>query len=789
MSLSSRVSHPCSRCAQPVDVVIYKSFVIDSDEALQTITSNRFHLVHCTRCGELRTFEADFLVTDQKRSMFVQVIERDDQVANMIDSMRSMLGDGVYARIVPARYALVEKVRLWSQGLDDAAIEVLKYILRLQLKDLEGKTKRYFERREGEDLVFSVVTPGQPLLATKLSMDLYRKMLGQLATSGIERGLEVDERLARRFLDGPPAAKAAPAPPAPPAAKAAPAPPAPPVPAAPPAPPAIISTHRYLDLPFAAEHFGPSNKATASLTCNAASIAVDVVSGMMKRQAGRFERQTLRAPFSTCGDLEVEAEETALGPRTIVRSPEGARVELEGAPIDLVRTGNLCAAVLAHPARGHECVAFLLGSPLVQVRLPAAPRAPFTASDGVVACAGDGCVHVFREVDGRVSSVTVPIPPAQRTDIALVAGRLCVIAVKHLVIIELTALPWGAAQRAVALDLAGVRWPGERLAEPARVVAAMPNSVVVNHPKLGRLTLSVLPGSPALARGGEVMIDDVREELLGIHKVYAWRAGSAAPCVTPLPGKIALAAPALPAIEPGPPATPTEAPVRAASSRGAAARVTALASRHGFVVSPLLLRVLEARERDPVLARWLDLIGLELGGPESMIEDWDADPSLLELSQRGNGDAHCLYIYPPWCREGREPPVVTFCHETNFLDFEALSFADFLERRLADTHADARVVALVRERLSLPPREVAPATPPGWLPLDESWSRAKPAAREQRLAMERSGDVLGAERAALHAYLLEGEERAAAREELRRMYAALGWGFALENLVRSGGEI
>ncbi len=391
-----------------------------------------------------------------------------------------------------------------------------------------------------------------------------------------------------------------------------------------------------------------------------------------------------------------------------MRSPEGARVELEGAPIDLVRTGNLCAAVLAHPARGPECVAFLLGSPLVQVRLPTAPRAPITASDGVAACAGDGCVHVFREVDGRVSSVTVPIPPAQRTDIALVAGRLCVIAVNQLVIIELTALPWGAAQRAVALDLVGVRWPGERLAEPARVVAAMPKSIAVNHPKLGRLTLSVLPGSPALVRGGEVMIDDVREELPGIHKVYAWRAGSAAPCVTPLPEKIALAAPVLPAIDPAPLATPVQAPANAAPSRGAAARVTALAERHGFVVSPLLVRVLEARERDPVLARWLDLLGLELGGPESMVEDWDADPSLLELSQRGNGDAHCLYIYPPWCREGREPPVVTFCHETNYLDFEALSFADFLERRLADTHADARVVALVRERLSLPPRAVAP---------------------------------------------------------------------------------
>ena len=62
MSLSARVTHPCGRCAQPVEVELHKSFVIDSEAALRTIIENRFHVLACARCGESRPFEVDFLV-------------------------------------------------------------------------------------------------------------------------------------------------------------------------------------------------------------------------------------------------------------------------------------------------------------------------------------------------------------------------------------------------------------------------------------------------------------------------------------------------------------------------------------------------------------------------------------------------------------------------------------------------------------------------------------------------------------------------------------------------------
>lgn len=201
MALSTNIQHPCTRCGQPVDAVLHQSYVIEDDAALRALLENRFHVLDCQSCGERRPFETDFLVTSRARDMFVQVVTRDERVAEMIEAMRSMLGPGVHARIVASRNDLVEKVRLWSLRLDDVAVEVLKHFLRIQLRDLEGKTTRYFERIEGEELLFSVLSPGQPTTVMKLPLQVYRNIQRELNTGTHAGELEVDERLARRLLD------------------------------------------------------------------------------------------------------------------------------------------------------------------------------------------------------------------------------------------------------------------------------------------------------------------------------------------------------------------------------------------------------------------------------------------------------------------------------------------------------------------------------------------------------------------------------------------------------------
>lgn len=202
MALSTPIQYPCPRCSEPVQAIMHQSYVIEDDEGLRAILEQRFHVLECAKCGERKHFEADFLVTNTARDVFLQVVTKDDQVAKMIEAMQSMLGgQRVHARIVANRNDLVEKVKLWHARLDDVAIEVLKHFLRIQIKDLEGKTSRYFERQEGEDLVFTVLTPGQAPRGMKLPIQVYRNIQRDLDTPRYGGDVEVDERLARRLLD------------------------------------------------------------------------------------------------------------------------------------------------------------------------------------------------------------------------------------------------------------------------------------------------------------------------------------------------------------------------------------------------------------------------------------------------------------------------------------------------------------------------------------------------------------------------------------------------------------
>lgn len=202
MGLSRNVQYDCPRCKDPIQTVMHHSYVIEDEEALRALYEQRFHVVTCPRCKETWHFEADFLVTNAARDMFVQVICKDDKVAEMRQTFEEMVGGkGFFVRIVANRSDMVEKVKIWKAGLDDVALEVLKHFLRIQIRDLEGKTNRYFEGLHEGEVVFSIREPGQPTKVMKIPMTVYENVQRDLGTRRYKLEMEVDERLARRLLD------------------------------------------------------------------------------------------------------------------------------------------------------------------------------------------------------------------------------------------------------------------------------------------------------------------------------------------------------------------------------------------------------------------------------------------------------------------------------------------------------------------------------------------------------------------------------------------------------------
>ena len=238
---------------------------------------------------------------------------------------------------------------------------------------------------------------------------------------------------------------------------------------------------------------------------------------------------------------------------------------------------------------------------------------------------------------------------------------------------------------------------------------------------------------------------------------------------------------ATPALEvPGPSVTLEEAPVasvRDTAAPGDAKRLEELATRHGFVVSELLAKLLHMRESDRTFRRWLVELGFDDINVRGLTADWNADPSLLAICGLDNGDEYALYVYPPWCQKGHEPPVVAFLHETNFVEFRARTFEAFfdveLQRRIDEEGADRALVSKIREQLQLPqtPRSVGEPFP--WLPTE----------REQPTEFKNLDETLDTERELLQAFLAQGADAPRVAHALGRIYRARGWTFALENIA------
>lgn len=200
MSLTARIRRPCPECQQPLDLEVHQSLVIEDEATLQSVLENRFHVLECP-CGARRPFEVDFVLTNQRRDLLLQVTLDDAHVAEMAEAFRQLLPDApVHARIVESRATAVEKLRLHTCGLDDVAMELVKQLVRAQLGDTEGRLQVLFERLDGEQLGLSVHAEGEPVRSVAIPKTAYANAVDTFGTPAWSACLEVNEGLASRIL-------------------------------------------------------------------------------------------------------------------------------------------------------------------------------------------------------------------------------------------------------------------------------------------------------------------------------------------------------------------------------------------------------------------------------------------------------------------------------------------------------------------------------------------------------------------------------------------------------------
>lgn len=166
----------------------------------------------CPECGYAARFLYPCLYHDPGRGFLVYLSPNGDCCGeDAVDTREEFPQfDGLKKRIVPSPEALKEKVLIFEAGLDDAAVELVKFALAGVLDKKYGKrtSAGYFcyadetENRIGFSFFFEGET--EPV-RRHTRLDAYRKSLEIAKSAGLPREdgfLPVDSVTAQRILDG-----------------------------------------------------------------------------------------------------------------------------------------------------------------------------------------------------------------------------------------------------------------------------------------------------------------------------------------------------------------------------------------------------------------------------------------------------------------------------------------------------------------------------------------------------------------------------------------------------------
>lgn len=536
-----------------------------------------------------------------------------------------------------------------------------------------------------------------------------------------------------------------------------------------------------LELPVAGETLDVTPAGQLVVSTAALAFLVDPDSGAITatphRSGGAAIRRDDPAVALPARGLRLDVVETARGPVSRLSGADGTELAaFAGTLASVALDGQGVFAGAVRLAGGTwELVAGRLGDRRV-LRFPGGGGAACAGDDFVAITGATPCVlHLFVAHGDFLSRVTVarPEPEGSAGRALLLGSAIWVLAGRMLTRIDLAALPRGA-DHALAATYHPLVPPARESAETAKVAFALATgSVGLDHPRLGRIVMTRGPEEPPLARGDEIVLDDVAEELPGVFRVRSWHPKGAGRTNRPPPPPVVLEAPRVHAVLVEGEALPPRPPKL--GEPGALVRaLQTLASEHGFTAPALLVRLFREADGDDVVRRWLSILGCE---PEVYFPcpDWNADPFLVSFGAVGNGDAYCLYPYPPALAASGEPPVVEFFHETNTWELRAASFDVFFAWFLARARSEpdvAPIVDLLAARLGLSGLvEQAPPAEPPWVTTPET--NAKALARAEALVTR--GEAIAAERLLVGLWLGDGEAASEARDRLERLYQDLGW--------------
>ncbi len=191
MSIIAEALAPCCKCGEKTRITIYKSInTAENPELKDRLRDGSLFIWECPHCHQANLAKYETLYHDPAGKTMIWLMPSGDlpesQMQAIANHTKAM--GGYRLRMVSDVGALMEKILIFDAGLDDMAVEMCKYVTKMELtaKDRSEAAPassvpfhfhRLEETEDGKAIVFIYPREGQ-MMSLNIGYNVYEDSLG-----------------------------------------------------------------------------------------------------------------------------------------------------------------------------------------------------------------------------------------------------------------------------------------------------------------------------------------------------------------------------------------------------------------------------------------------------------------------------------------------------------------------------------------------------------------------------------------------------------------------------------
>lgn len=149
MPNTSKATLTCSRCGAKFTVDTYSSINVAADPELkEKVKSGELFMHECPQCGNANLARHTTLYHDPEQKILICLTDQ---------PLSSDGLEGYTCRLVSDVGSLIEKVKIFDAGLDDLAVEMCKYVTKMEMEKSDIELK--FLKMDGADGEITMTYP------------------------------------------------------------------------------------------------------------------------------------------------------------------------------------------------------------------------------------------------------------------------------------------------------------------------------------------------------------------------------------------------------------------------------------------------------------------------------------------------------------------------------------------------------------------------------------------------------------------------------------------------------